>query len=549
MPTSLANGHSVTNSLELHLTVEDRETLAELLKHEDESDRERFALAALRIGVLAVRQASGVVDAQSVQQECQKFLDQVQEALGQHSTNVSTGLGTLLSKFFDPASGEFQRRIDRLIRKDGELEMLLSQHLNGEGSALSRTLERHIGEQSPLLQMLSPDQKKGLLAALTASIQDVVQKHSESIIRQFSLDDKESALSRLVSELGEKNGDLRKALNGDLESVRKEFSLDNKDGALCRLVGQVEHANKTILLEFSADNEQSALRKLSRLLESTNSSIDTRLSLDDEKSPLSRLRGELLKVIQDLSEANNRFQSDVRTTLESLQVRKAEAARSTTHGIDFEAAVGRFVLDDAHSQEDVCDSTGTSAGDISNCKIGDFVITLCENSAAPGERIVVEAKDVKGYTFKKAREEIKTARENRDAAMGIFVWSRGNAPADQRPLCRQGQDIYVIWDQEDVATDVYLKAALSIARSLVVQRNRTMNEQTVCFHAMEEAVNTITSDIDALDDILKAANLARQHSDKIIKVVEPLREKVLSQLDTLRTHVLALQKTGPATVS
>lgn len=548
MAVSLADA-PVTNSLQLALTVDDRETLKELLKYEEGTERDDFARAALRIGVLAIKQASGVLDAQSVQQECQKFLDQIQNALSQHSLNVSNGLGTLLGRFFDPASGEFQRRIDQLIRKDGELESLLSNHLNGEGSALSRTLERHIGEQSPLFQMLSPDQKKGLLAALTGSVQEVVNQHSETIVRQFSLDDKESALSRLVCELTEKNGDLRKALNGDLESVRKEFSLDNKEGALSRLVGQVERANKTILLEFSADNEQSALRKLSKLLESTNTNIDTRLSLDDEKSPLSRLRGELLKVINDLTETNTRFQADVRTTLEALQVRKAEAARSTTHGLDFEAALGKVIAEDAHAQEDQFESMGATPGAIQNSKIGDFVITLSQHSAAPGERIVVEAKEKAGYPLKKAKEEIKLARENRDAGLGVFVYSRTHAPADLRPLTRQGHDIFVIWDPEDASSDVYLKAGLSVARSLVIQRQKAVNEQTVCFHEMDEAVNTITSEIAALDKIQDAARLASQHSERILKAVEPLRTKVLEQLDTLRMHVSALQKSAPTNAS
>ena len=71
--------------------------------------------------------------------------------------------------------------------------------------------------------------------------------------------------ARLLGEVTEKNGVLRKDLVVDLDKIRKEFSLDNEDGVLSRLVARVEGANRTILNEFSADNELSALNKMAKL--------------------------------------------------------------------------------------------------------------------------------------------------------------------------------------------------------------------------------------------------------------------------------------------
>ena len=66
-------------ALEVHLdlVVTDRETAVELLRHEDEFERIDYALSALKVGVLAIRQASGVVDAHTIQQECHRFLEMV----------------------------------------------------------------------------------------------------------------------------------------------------------------------------------------------------------------------------------------------------------------------------------------------------------------------------------------------------------------------------------------------------------------------------------------------------------------------------------------
>jgi len=154
------------SGVHLDLVITDRETVIELFKHEEESARNEFVRSALKVGVLAIRQACGVVDAQSIQMECQKFMDVVEESLTGHAEKMSGQVEKLLGKYFDPSSGEFNQRLDRLVKKDGELEVLLGKHLNGDGSSLTTTLEKHIGQNSPLLQMLSPDQKKGILAAI-----------------------------------------------------------------------------------------------------------------------------------------------------------------------------------------------------------------------------------------------------------------------------------------------------------------------------------------------------------------------------------------------
>jgi len=420
--------------VQLDLTVTDRETVIELLMYEEAPAQEEFALSALKVGVLAIRQACGVVDAQSIQDECQNFVEVVGKTLTGHAESMSGQVEKLLGKYFDPSSGEFHQRLDRLIRRDGELELLLGKHLNGDGSSLTNTLEKHIGPNSPLLQMLSPDQRKGILAALKESLDLVLGEQSKSIVGQFSLDDKESALSRLVAEITEKNGGLRQDLASDLETIRKEFSLDNDEGALSRLVNRVERANRTILDEFSADNELSALNKMAKLLESTNKNIDASLSLDQEKSPLSRLRREILTVIEGMSKANTEFQEQVRVSLESLKVRRVEAARSTTHGLDFQQVVGAYVQQQAQRLGDLFEATEDTTGITGRCKVGDFVVTLGQESAAPDSRIVFEAKEDRSYNLKDALAEMQKARENRQAQVGVFVFSREAAPEGIEPL-------------------------------------------------------------------------------------------------------------------
>ena len=50
----------------LELTIRESEVIAELSKYQEGTERDEFALSALRIGILALRQASGVLDANAV---------------------------------------------------------------------------------------------------------------------------------------------------------------------------------------------------------------------------------------------------------------------------------------------------------------------------------------------------------------------------------------------------------------------------------------------------------------------------------------------------
>jgi len=301
--------------LTLALRVTDPEVVAELLEHSEGPPRQQYALSALRLGVLALRQASGSIDAERIRSEGERLVGDVRATLAQHGTELTAKLNAAIAQYFDPHTGDLPQRLERLVRKDGDLESVLARYLDGDSSALARTLAKHVGETSPLLQQLSPTQSDGFLAALQQAIEEALREQCQYILREFSLDDKESALSRLIGELTGANGKLREDLANDIETVRKEFSLDQPDGALSRLVKRVDE---------------------------TTAQVRSSLTLDDVGSPLARLRKELLDIFKELNEAQRTFQAEVRATLESLQVRRAESARSTRHGLEFEDAVRRI---------------------------------------------------------------------------------------------------------------------------------------------------------------------------------------------------------------
>jgi hypothetical protein len=520
-------------TLKLEVTVRDSEVVSELSKYPEGTQRDEFALSALRIGILALRQASGILDANTVRNEGERLLGSVRELLTTNTATFLASVSSTLKSYFDPAEGHLPQRLDRLMKKDGELQGLLAQHLDGDESVIARTLVKHIGKESPLLRLLSPEESQGVIAALNTAVGGALQTQREHVLRQFSLDDKDSALSRLVSELTGVNGKLREDLAQDVQKLQKEFSLDNEQGALSRLVARVERAQNTISEQFSLENKESAICRLVRLMETANSTINANLTLDNENSPLYRLRRELTEIIARLETSSSEFHKEVRVTLESFKVRREEAARSTRHGGEFEEAVGSVLQSEAQKAGDIFEATGNKTGNLSYCKIGDHVITLGTECAVPGAKIAVEAKEDRSYDLAQALTEIEQATRNRGAQIGLFVFSKNTAPGGLEPFARHGKHIVVVWDRDDPATDIFLRVGISVAKALVFRERMSDEKSKADWEALRSAVDAISTNVTALAEISKWARTVKRSGEKIGRKAEVVKRKLIRNLSAL----------------
>lgn len=498
------------DELSLHLLVRDPEVLAELSLRPEGRERNEFALTALRLGVIALRHASGTLDSGTLRKEAERMVQQVDKLVCGNASELANRINSELTAYFDPTSGKLTERLNRLVQNDGELSRLLSGFLDGESSRLSRTLAAHIGENSPLLRMLSPQQADGLLAQVRDSIGESLKRQHDLILRQFTMDDPQSALSRCLTQLTDSNGKLRKDLAADVEAVKNEFSLNNEHGALTQLVRRVEAANKSISDQFSFDNEQSAINKLS-------------------------------KQISDLVDGSTRFHEEVRQTLAVLQARKEEAARGTQHGVEFEQLVYTTIAPQVNAAGDRIDSVGTSTGKIPHCKKGDHVLILGKESAAPDERIVIECKEDTTYRESDALAELSQARPNRQAQVGIFVFSKSTAPPAQPPLRRVGNDVLCVWNKEDPTSDVILTAAISIARALVVRQKVEDEKKTQELTEIEDCVNRIEKAAKKLDEVETWANTIVSNGRKICEHAKSMREEFARRVEVLRSAIAALK--------
>lgn len=545
----IANSADVTDrtsdlpySMALELVVHDPAVIAELSQYPEGEPRDEFAINALRIGVLAMRQARGQIDIEAVRREGERLLASLQDRLVTHSQLMNDRLTNVLKEYFDPQNGRFPERVERLVRKDGDLEQLLRRQIGDQDSELCKTLTSHFGDDSPLMRLLSPDQSKGLLAALRETLDVQLKSQRDHVLSQFSLDNKDGALARFITELTDHQGKLSKHLSDKIDEVVKEFSLDEENSALSRLVHNVEEAQKKITNEFSLDAESSALSRLKKLLEDTNTAIDGHLSLDDKNSALARLKDELLKLLNDQRETNQRFQDEVKSALASMVARREEADRSTRHGLEFEDAVFQQIQQAAQRVGDIPSHTGNSTGLIKNCKVGDCVVELGPESAAPGAKVVIEAKEKAGYDLAKAREEIETARKNRGAQIGLFVFSRRTAPDGIEPLARYGHDVFVVWNLDDPSSDLFLRAGISLARALCVRVHNQHHAQSADFLAIDAAILELEKRFKDFEEMKTWGETIQNNGKKIVDKLRIVRDSLETQVKILRERTDELKQ-------
>lgn len=512
LPVDLAVDPAAGAGYELSLRLRDPEVIAELRAIADPRERAEHAVTALRIGLLAMRSARGQVDADAVRGQVDRMLIELRKGLEQHRDHLSLELGSALRSYFDPKDGRFEERVRALVKDDGELATVIRQQVEGSDSALARTLAMHVGAESPLLRQLDPCNVQGLVGNVQRLVEDALGAQRKVILGEFSLDNGEGALARLVGELTKSHGQLGEALEQRIALVVREFSLDDDASALSRLVRRVERAQQQITDE---------------------------LTLDSETSALARMRRELIGIAEKQGQALAEIQERVKVELAKLTERRDERAKTTAHGGDFESALLRWLERRAHESGDVFEATGAAPGAIKNSKVGDAVVELGPDARAAGARIVFEAKESASTRLAAAREEIETARKNRSAEVGVFVLSVRSAPPGWERFRAIGSDLFVVWDAEDERTDVFLEAALAVARALCA-RARADAGCDVDFDAFERAIRDVEKQIEGLDEIKTSAGTIESSVARIKRradILETNLRRAVGKLDESREAV------------
>ena len=124
------------------------------------------------------------------------------------------------------------------------------------------------------------------------------------------------------------------------------------------------------------------------------------------------------------------------------------------------------------------------------------------------------------------------------------TFSAKTAPEGIRPFLRLGADVFIVWDAADEQSDVRLDAALEAARALATRASGESAAKAADLEKIERAILAVEKQIDALDEIRKAANSIESANDRIKERVRKSQKQIRLQVDRLQDAVGDLRADG-----
>ena len=276
---------------------------------------------------------------------------------------------------------------------------------------------------------------------------------------------------------------------------------------------------------FDPKRRDSAIGRMSTMLETYFDGDASRLAtlLDPTRmgSPLHQFRSEVAAGFKAIAEKL--------VALEAAGAARAgERAKSAAKGADFETLLEGMLGDIARGAKALLERTSTDAGDAGRSKKGDFVLTLDPNVARGAElRIVVEAKDRK-VSGRDMRDELREARTNRDAAVGLVVFTPQHAPAGIAPFDVRAGDVYCVIDPAD-PDPATLEAAVRLARLLALASLRE-HEAEVDAAVLTEALAGIREQLETVRTMKTNLTQIGSTANAVTGALDRMREGILAQI-------------------
>ena len=273
---------------------------------------------------------------------------------------------------------------------------------------------------------------------------------------------------------------------------------------------------------FDPTKRDSAIGRIGTMLERYFDGDASKLAsmLDPTRlgSPLYQFRDEVAKGFEAL-------QAKLAALEAAQSARADERSRSAAKGGDFEDLLEGMLGDVARGANDLLERTGTEAGDAGRSKKGDFVITIDpELTRGSDLRIVIEAKD-RAISGRAMREELREAKTNRDASIGLVVFSAEHAPTGIAPFDVRAGDVYAVIDPAD-PDRATLEAAVKLARLLALAASREI-EAEVDLAEVQRSLTAIRETLENIRGLKTQLTSIVTTSTGVSTALDRLREAIL----------------------
>jgi hypothetical protein len=402
------------------------------------------------------------------------------------------------------------------VRVDGE-RIVIERLVFRDAGLAAQLGERPVEDRPAIVERAL---KIGLLALQDAGVTvnvDLVRAEFEKLVRQseqVNLRAAEALDQTLRSNFADGDGRLPRTLErflGDKGALRgyvnELFDETKRDSAIGRM--------RTLLGTYF-DGDAS---KLAILLDPTR-----------QNSPMHQFR---VEIASEFDRLNERLASIEAAAL----ARGAERARSAAKGTDFEDLLESMLADLARGAGDLLDRTGGDVGDVLRSKKGDFVLTIDPAKAGGADlRIVIEAKD-RPMSGRAMRDELREAKENRCAAVGLVVFSPAHAPSGIAPFDVRAGDVYCVVDPQD-PEPATLEAAVRLARLMAVASLRDSIAE-IDGEAIRAALAAVRAELDAIKGIKSTLTSIANSSASVQAGLDRMRDAIIARVAEAETELRA----------
>jgi hypothetical protein len=195
---SSVSGNGRTDCSVIPLALEVREPLlVAYFERFAEPERAAKALEALKVGVIALQTACPTLDTQIVKDQFAEMQDD---------------FGQALSRYFAEKDGIVPKSLNDAFGDKGALSRFFLRYFDPETGRLVRLMDGQVGPSSRFAKLFDPKNKDGVIVTIEDKVKQLVEAKLDEVLTEFSLDDDDSAMSRLKTMIDSAFSGLREAL-------------------------------------------------------------------------------------------------------------------------------------------------------------------------------------------------------------------------------------------------------------------------------------------------------------------------------------------------
>ena len=107
-----------------------------------------------------------------------------------------------------------------------------------------------------------------------------------------------------------------------------------------------------------------------------------------------------------------------------------------------------------------------------------------------------------------------------------------------------GNDIFVVWNAEDLNDDVLLKAALSLAKALCVREAKVRRAEAADFQAVDAAILAIETEATRLVSMKTWTETIKSNGGKLLEEIRKMTDGLDAQVAALKEAVGGLKRSA-----